>query len=88
MIGILQLILDGKKGSDISFATLPDLILIDGGIIQLQFAKESMDSNGLNIDMISLAEKNEEIYKIDGSKVMLSRDNFALNFFLSGDFIT
>ena len=67
-----------KKGSDLSFSTLPDLILIDGGIIQLQFAKESMDSSGLDIDMISLAEKNEEIYKIDGSKIVLSRDNFAL----------
>lgn len=64
--------------SDISFSSVPDLILIDGGIIQLNFAKEAMSKFGLEIDMISLAEKNEEIYKIDGSKVILSRDNFAL----------
>ena len=37
-----------------------------------------MQEFGLDIDMISLAEKNEEIYKIDGTKVVLSRDNFAL----------
>jgi excinuclease ABC subunit C len=67
-----------SKGDDISFSNLPDLILIDGGIIQLTFARESMESLGFKIDMISLAERNEEIYKIDGSKVVLSRDNLAL----------
>lgn len=67
-----------RKGEDISFASKPDLILIDGGIIQLTFAKDAMDSFGLDIDMISLAEKNEEIYLVGGEKVILSRDNFAL----------
>lgn len=67
-----------KSSKDISFSAMPDLILIDGGAIQLAFAKEALDEMGLDIEMISLAEKNEEIYKIDGSKVVLSRDNFAL----------
>ena len=67
-----------KKGEDLSFGCRPDLILIDGGIIQLTFAKESVDNSGLDIDMISLAEKNEEIYTPDGNKIVLSRDNFAL----------
>lgn len=67
-----------KKGEDISFSTIPDLILIDGGIIQLTFAKEALEEKGLDIDIISLAEKEEEIYKVDGSVVRLSRDNFAL----------
>lgn len=67
-----------KTGKDISFSTLPDLILIDGGIVQLTFAKESMQSLGMNIDIISLAKREEEIYLPDGSKVVLSRDNFAL----------
>lgn len=67
-----------KKSEDISFSSLPDLILIDGGIIQLTFAKESLDASGLEIDMVSLAEKNEEIYLIDGTKIILSRDNFGL----------
>lgn len=67
-----------KKGVDISFSTLPDLILIDGGIIQLTFAKESLDATGFNIDIVSLAKREEEIYKPNGDKVVLSRDNFAL----------
>ena len=57
---------------------MPDLILIDGGIIQLTFAKESLQENNIEIDIISLAKKEEEIYRVDGSIVKLSRDNFAL----------
>ncbi|MGN0961008.1 MAG: excinuclease ABC subunit UvrC [Christensenellales bacterium] len=67
-----------KLNKDISFSTLPDLILIDGGIIQLTFAKQALDELGFNIEIISLAKKEEEIYRIDGTKVVLSRDNFAL----------
>jgi len=67
-----------KKGDDISFSCMPDLILIDGGIIQLTFAKEALTENGFDIDIVSLAKREEEIYKIDGSIVKLSRDNFAL----------
>ncbi len=67
-----------KKGKDLSFSELPDLILIDGGIIQLTFAREAMLKCGLDIEMISLAKREEEIYRIDGTKVVLSKDNFAL----------
>jgi len=67
-----------NKASDISFSAKPDLILIDGGIIQLTFAKESLDASGLDVDIVSLAKREEEIYKPDGTKVVLSRDNYAL----------
>lgn len=67
-----------KLGRDISFATLPDLILIDGGPVQLEFAHNALVQSGFNIEMISLAKREEEIYLVDGSKVVLSRDNFAL----------
>lgn len=70
--------LEYKKQKDISFSELPDLILIDGGIIQLTFAMDAMKSNGFDIDMVSLAKREEEIYKPDGTKVILSKDNFAL----------
>ena len=66
------------KGTDISFSERPDLILIDGGAIQLSFALESLKEMGEDIDIVSLAKKQEEIYKIDGSKVILSRDNYGL----------
>ncbi len=66
------------KASDVSFAERPDLILIDGGIIQLTFAKNAISECGEDIDMISLAKREEEIYLVDGNKVILSKDNFAL----------
>ena len=41
---------------------LPDLILIDGGIGQVNAAEGILQSLGLDIPIIGLAEKNEEIY--------------------------
>ncbi len=41
---------------------LPQLILIDGGTVQLEFAQKAMKELGLNIPMLSLAERFEEIY--------------------------
>ncbi len=58
---------------------LPDLILIDGGIGQVNAVKEILDSLGLDIPMIGLAEKNEEIYKPGNSKpIVLPRRSDAL----------
>ncbi len=67
-----------KVGKDPSFSCLPDLLLIDGGIIQLTFANEALKASGLDIEIVSLAKREEEIYRLDGSKVILSKDNFAL----------
>lgn len=66
------------KKDDISFAEKPDLILIDGGPVQLEFAHNALTQSGYDIDMISLAKREEEVYLTDGSKVVLSRDNYAL----------
>jgi len=41
---------------------LPDLILVDGGKGQLNAALKSLQSLGLNLDCISLAKENEEVY--------------------------
>ena len=67
-----------KIGKDNSFSCLPDLMLIDGGPVQLEFAENALKASGLDIDMISLAKREEEVYLVDGDKVVLSRDNFAL----------
>ena len=67
-----------KKAQDLSFSCRPDLILIDGGNVQLEFAKNAMDEIGEDIDMISLAKREEEIYLTSGQKVILSKDNYAL----------
>ena len=42
---------------------LPQLILIDGGPVQLEFAMQALDDLGIhNIPIISLAKEFEEVY--------------------------
>jgi len=43
-------------------AEMPDLILIDGGIGQVNAAKGVLDALGLHIPLVGLAEKNEDVY--------------------------
>ncbi|MCA9477670.1 MAG: excinuclease ABC subunit C, partial [Nanoarchaeota archaeon] len=52
-----------EQGMDSSI--FPDLIIIDGGAIQLDFAKQALDELGLEIPMVGLAKKFEELYFID-----------------------
>lgn len=40
----------------------PDIIIVDGGELQLKFAKRAIDELGLNIAIVGLAKKFEEIY--------------------------
>ncbi|MBN2306377.1 excinuclease ABC subunit UvrC [Candidatus Peregrinibacteria bacterium] len=51
-----------KKKKDLSFTSVPDLIVIDGGKGQLHAAHDVLFSKGLNIPMISLAKKEEEVF--------------------------
>lgn len=67
------------KGSDPSFSCTPDLILIDGGKGQLGYAYKVLQENGLYCDIISLAEKEEEIYLPNQSQpVILARNDYSL----------
>ena len=58
----------------------PDLIIIDGGKGQLSSVKEIFDKFGVNdIDLISLAEKNEEIFTLtDNNPVVLEKRDYCL----------
>ncbi len=58
----------------------PDLIIIDGGKGQLSSVKEIFDKNGItDIDLIALAEKNEEIYTLDSSlPIILPKSDYCL----------
>jgi excinuclease ABC subunit C len=47
------------------FSRLPDLILIDGGPQQLAFARRAMIDCGLDLPMLGLAKRNEELYLPD-----------------------
>ncbi|MGP1594123.1 MAG: excinuclease ABC subunit UvrC [Treponema sp.] len=60
-------------------AELPDLILIDGGLGQVNAAKSILDALDLPIPLIGLAEKNEEIYlPHNGTPLILPRRSAAL----------
>ncbi len=53
---------------------MPDLIVIDGGMEQLNSAMDSLSSLGLSLPVIGLAKKFEEIY-LPGEKVPRKFDN-------------
>ena len=58
---------------------LPDLILIDGGMGQLVMAKKALLKLKINTPVISLAKKEEEIYRIGFSQtIKLSKRSKAL----------
>ncbi|WP_433167741.1 excinuclease ABC subunit UvrC [Treponema putidum] len=62
-------------------ADLPDLILIDGGIGQVNAASKIVNALDLGIPVIGLAEKNEEVYFPHNSEpVILPRRSDALRF--------
>ena len=48
-----------EEGSD-----LPDLIIVDGGKGQLSAAKTALKNINLNLDLVSIAKKEEEVYLI------------------------
>lgn len=61
---------------------VPDLIIIDGGKGQLSSAKKAMDEFGLKIDMVSLAKREEEVFRVKSSKpVIFPLNSGALHFF-------
>lgn len=51
-----------KKKEDSSFSQIPDLIIIDGGKGQLGVADKVMQASGLNIQVIGLAKREEEVF--------------------------
>jgi len=66
-----RLVREGKE--------LPDLILIDGGIGQVNAARGVMDELGIDIDVIGLAKRDEEIWLPHTAQpVLLSKRSEAL----------
>lgn len=49
--------------SDVSFGSTPDLIILDGGKGQLTYGLQAMNSLNMDIPMVSLAEREELLYK-------------------------
>ncbi|MDR2746277.1 MAG: excinuclease ABC subunit UvrC [Treponema sp.] len=60
-------------------AELPDLVLIDGGIGQVNAAKGVLDELGMDSDIVGLAKRDEELWPPGARKpVRLSKDSEAL----------
>lgn len=69
---------EAQKGNK-SFLPEPDLILIDGGLGQVNAVKAILNDLEVEIPLFSLAEKNEEIYKPGiGTPLRLPRRDEAL----------
>ena len=65
--------------NDPSFRRKPDLILIDGGKGQLSSAKGVIDHLQLDIDIVGLAKREEEIFKpFKKDSIMLNKNSEAL----------
>ncbi len=71
--------LEKLNSEDISFSSMPSLILIDGGKGQINICRDVIKSYNQNIDVISLAEKHEEIFVEDNNlSIKLSKDDEVL----------
>ncbi len=69
-----------RLSTDIEKFPKPDLIIIDGGKGQLSAVKEIFDKFSItDIDLIALAEKQEEIYTLfDNNPIILDRRDYCL----------
>lgn len=64
---------------DNSFSSVPNLIVIDGGKGQLSSASNILRQYNKDIELISLAERNEEVFKENQSlPVILSKNDYSL----------
>ena len=62
-----------------NFNKRPDLIVIDGGFGQLYAVKEIFDELEVDIPLISLAEKNEEICTLESNEpIILKKADYVL----------
>ena len=68
-----------QEGTEQSFAVVPDLLVIDGGIIQVQYALRAMQEAGYNDTfVIGLAKREETIVLRDGREIKLPHSSLAL----------
>ncbi len=66
------------KSTDSSFTQLPKLILVDGGIPQVNTSIKVLQLKGLNIPLVGLAKRWEVIVLPTGNQIKLPRDSLAL----------
>lgn len=67
------------NSDDVSFSSMPDLIIIDGGKGQLGVAVEVLKEFNYKNDLISLAKREEEVFKPNESiPYMLQKGSYSL----------
>lgn len=69
-----------KYAEDTSFKKIPDLIIIDGGKGQLSSACKALEKYKLNLPIISIAKREEEIFLPKNPQpIVLTKDNPILH---------
>ena len=72
------------KKQDYRFGAPPDLIVVDGGMGQLKYAVEARDESGVEVEIVSLAKREELVYvEGDNQPRRLPRDSYALNLLIN-----
>ena len=76
---VLDRRMEKLNSTDISFSSIPDLIVIDGGKGQLSSALEVLDKHNYPNDLISLAKREEEVFKPNRSiPYILEKGSYSL----------
>lgn len=72
------------KADDGVFGKTPDLIVVDGGLGQLDYARQAMEECGVNVQLVSLAKREELVYTLNSREpVILPRNSYALNLLIN-----
>ncbi|MCM1194332.1 MAG: excinuclease ABC subunit UvrC [Corallococcus sp.] len=72
------------KADDGVFGKTPDLIVVDGGLGQLDYARQAMEECGVSVQLVSLAKREELVYTLNSREpVFLPRNSYALNLLIN-----
>ncbi len=72
-----------KEGDGV-FGKTPDLIVVDGGLGQLNYARQAMEEAGVEVQLVSLAKQEELVYTLGTNQpTFLPRNSYALNLLIN-----
>ncbi len=72
------------KEDDGVFGKTPDLIVVDGGLGQLDYARQAMEEAGVDVQLVSLAKQQELVYTLGTNEpTYLPRNSYALNLLIN-----
>lgn len=72
------------KNDDGVFGKRPDLIVVDGGLGQLDYARQAMEECGVEVQLVSLAKREEMVYTLNSpDPIYLPRNSYALNLLIN-----